>query len=98
MTTVPSRETIEAVPTYLSGGDPAGRFTDYYSTWLDNLADDATVGGLASRRSRPRRAVRLAGEKLAGTPYAAYFLSGESEVPTGRGSGPAFLHTTAVMR
>jgi hypothetical protein len=41
---------------------------------------------------------RLAGEKLAGTPYAAYFLSGESEVPTGRGSGPAFLHTTAVMR
>ena len=29
----------------MGGGDPAGRFTDYYPAWLDNLADDATVEG-----------------------------------------------------
>jgi catechol 2,3-dioxygenase-like lactoylglutathione lyase family enzyme len=35
----------EGAPTYLGGGDPAGRFTDYYPAWVDNLADDATVEG-----------------------------------------------------
>ena len=34
-----------ATPTYMGGGDPASRFTDYYPAWLDNLADDATVEG-----------------------------------------------------
>jgi hypothetical protein len=142
---------IDAVPTYLSGGDPAGRFNDYYPTWLDNLADDVTlegsllngaVGGAEAVRTllrtvrelydrqtftfvgpwgdngivedytaevageplgslvlitknasgqtqhiavgyRPRSSVlllsRLAGEKLAGTPYASYFLTGPGE-------------------
>ena len=32
-------------PTYLGGGDPGGRFTDYYPAWLDDLADDVTVEG-----------------------------------------------------
>jgi len=32
-------------PTYLGGGDPASRFTDYYPAWLNNLADDVTVEG-----------------------------------------------------
>ena len=35
----------DGVPTYMGGGDPAGRFTDYYPAWLDNLADDVTVEG-----------------------------------------------------
>ena len=34
-----------ATPTYMGGGDPCSRFTDYYPAWLDNLADDATVEG-----------------------------------------------------
>ena len=25
----------------MGGGDPAGRFTDYYPAWLDHLADVA---------------------------------------------------------
>ena len=29
----------------MGGGDPAGRFTDYYPAWLDDLADDVTVEG-----------------------------------------------------
>ena len=36
---------IDATPTYLGRGDPAGRFTDYYPAWLDNLAEDVTVEG-----------------------------------------------------
>jgi hypothetical protein len=32
-------------PTYTQRGDPAGRFTDYYPLWVDNLADDATIEG-----------------------------------------------------
>jgi len=32
-----------SIPTYLGSGDPA--LTHYYPTWLDNLADDATVEG-----------------------------------------------------
>ena len=35
----------DGLPTYLSGGDPTGRFGDYYPAWVDNLADDATVEG-----------------------------------------------------
>jgi len=31
----------------LGSGDPARRRTDYYPTWLDNLADDVTVEGAA---------------------------------------------------
>jgi hypothetical protein len=36
---------IDGSPTYLGGGDPAGRFGDYYPAWVDNLADDVTVEG-----------------------------------------------------
>ena len=32
-------------PTYMGGGDPDGRFNDYYPAWMDNLADDVTVEG-----------------------------------------------------
>jgi hypothetical protein len=32
-------------PTYLGGGDPARRFTNYYPAWLDNLAEDVTIEG-----------------------------------------------------
>jgi hypothetical protein len=153
MATVPSPESIDAVPTYLGGGDPDRRFTDYYPAWLDNLADDATLEGslldgavqgadavrtmlrtvreLYDRQTftfvgpwgdngfiedytaevagapigslvlittnaagqtqhiavgyRPRSSLllmsRLAGEKLAGTPYASYFLTEERDKP-----------------
>jgi hypothetical protein len=33
--------------THLAGGEPARSLTDYYPTWLDNLADDVTVEGSA---------------------------------------------------
>jgi hypothetical protein len=134
----------------MGGADSAGRFTDYYPAWIDNLADDVTVEGslldgaargaeavrtivltiralydhqefnfagaygdnswledyvaevrgepigcvvLVSRDAtgqarhiaanyRPRSSLlllsRLVGEKLAGTPYAKYFLANES--------------------
>jgi hypothetical protein len=45
MTNVPSSQVTDGVPTHVGGGDPAGRLTDYYPTWLDNLADDVTVEG-----------------------------------------------------
>ncbi|MET9344908.1 hypothetical protein, partial [Nonomuraea sp. NPDC003804] len=32
-------------PTYLGTGDPARQRTDYYPPWLDNLADEVTMGG-----------------------------------------------------
>ena len=32
-------------PTYIGGGDPAGRFADYQPAWVDNLADDVTIEG-----------------------------------------------------
>jgi hypothetical protein len=35
----------DGIPTYTGRGDPAGRFTDYYPAWLDDLADDVTVEG-----------------------------------------------------
>ena len=135
----------------MGGGDPAGRFTDYYPAWLDHLAEDVTIEGslldgaaqgaeavrtivgtirelydqqeftfagpwgdnsfledytarvrgepigcvaLVTRNAagqtqhiaanyRPRSSLlllsRLVGEKLAGTPYATYFLAGGPE-------------------
>jgi hypothetical protein len=33
--------------TYLRSGDPARDLTDYYPSWLDNLADDVTIEGSA---------------------------------------------------
>ncbi|MFD5065429.1 hypothetical protein [Streptomyces sp. NPDC058394] len=32
-------------PMYLGSGDPARQRTDYYPSWLDNLADDVTMEG-----------------------------------------------------
>ena len=32
---------------YLVSGDPARSLTDYYPSWLDNLADDVTIEGSA---------------------------------------------------
>ena len=45
MTNIPDTQATDGVPTYVGTGDPAGRFTDYYPAWLDNLADDVTVEG-----------------------------------------------------
>jgi hypothetical protein len=150
MTDFPSGQVTDGAPTYTEGGDPAGRFADYYPAWLDNLADDVTIEGslldgaaqgaeavrtivgairtlydnqkfnyaglygdngwledytaqvrgepigcvvLVTRDAtgqaqhiaanyRPRSSLlllsRLLGEKFAGTPYAKYFLAGES--------------------
>jgi hypothetical protein len=59
MTSAPDREPIDAAPTYLSGGDPAGRFADYYPAWLDDLADDVTLeGSLLDGAVRGEGAVR----------------------------------------
>jgi hypothetical protein len=44
-TDVSTNSSTDGVPTYMGGGDPAGRFTHYYPAWLDNLADDVTVEG-----------------------------------------------------
>jgi hypothetical protein len=33
--------------TYLESGDAARSLTDYYPSWLDNLADDVTIEGSA---------------------------------------------------
>ncbi|MGO9497774.1 MAG: hypothetical protein ACLQA5_13870 [Solirubrobacteraceae bacterium] len=151
MTNTPSGNVTDGTPTYVGGGDPAGRFSDYYPPWLENLADDVTIEGSlldgaalgpdavrtiigairtlygdsqafnfagpygdngwledytarvggepigcavlvttnAARQThhiaanyRPRRSLlllsRLVGEKLAGTPYAKYFVGGGS--------------------
>jgi hypothetical protein len=150
MTSIPSGQTTDGVPTYTQGGDGDGRFADYYPAWLDNLADDVTIEGslldgaalgpeavrtivgairtlyehqqfnfagaygdngwledytaqvrgepigcavVVARNAagqtqhvaanyRPRSSLlllsRLVGEKVAGTPYAKYFLAGES--------------------
>jgi hypothetical protein len=32
-------------PTYMGGGDPAGRFKDYYPASVDKMADDITLEG-----------------------------------------------------
>jgi hypothetical protein len=39
------RQPTDGTPTYLGGGDPARRFSNYYPTWVDNLADDVTLEG-----------------------------------------------------
>jgi hypothetical protein len=44
-TNVSANNSTDGTPTYLGRGDPAGRFTDYYPAWLNNLADDVTVEG-----------------------------------------------------
>jgi hypothetical protein len=150
VTTIPSSRSTDGVPTYTTGGDPDGRYADYYPAWLDNLAGDVTVEGslldgaalgpeavraiigairtlyehqqfnfagaygnngwledytahvrgepigcavLVTKNAagqtqhvvanyRPRSSLlllsRLMGEKLAGTPYAKYFVASES--------------------
>jgi hypothetical protein len=45
MANIPTNQMTEGIPTYVGGGDPAGRFTDYYPAWLDSLADDVTIEG-----------------------------------------------------
>ncbi len=45
MTSIPSGQSTDGVPTYTAGGDPDGRFADYYPAWLGNLADDVTIEG-----------------------------------------------------
>ena len=45
MTSIPSSQPAEGVPTYTEGGDPDGRFRDYYPAWLDNLAYAVTIEG-----------------------------------------------------
>jgi hypothetical protein len=35
----------DGTPTYEGGGDPTGKYSDYYPAWIDNLADDVTVEG-----------------------------------------------------
>jgi hypothetical protein len=42
---VSTSSSTDGVPTYLGGGDPAGRFADYYPAWLENLADDVIIEG-----------------------------------------------------
>jgi hypothetical protein len=37
--------TDHTTPMYLGSGDPARQRTDYYPSWLDNLADDVTMEG-----------------------------------------------------
>ena len=45
MTSTHDSQNTDGVPTYLRGGDPTGRFADYYPAWLENLADDVTIEG-----------------------------------------------------
>ena len=150
MTSSHDNQNTDGVPTYAQGGDPSGRFADYYPAWLENLADDVTIEGSlldgaalgpdavrkivgairtlydhqvfnfagaygnngwledynahvrgepigcavlvtsnaagqtqhVAANSRPRSSLlllsRLVGEKLAGTPYAKYFVPSES--------------------
>jgi hypothetical protein len=59
MADIPSSQTTDGAPTYLGGGDPGGRFTDYYPAWIDNLADDVTVeGSLLDGAAQGAEAVR----------------------------------------
>ena len=59
MSDIPSSQVTGGAPTYLGGGDPAGRFADYYPEWIDNLADDATVeGSLLDGAAQGAEAVR----------------------------------------
>ena len=44
-TGVNAESSTDGVPTYTAGGDPQGRFDDYYPAWLAELADDVTIEG-----------------------------------------------------
>jgi hypothetical protein len=59
MTSTHDSQNTDGVPTYTQGGDPAGRFRDYYPAWLENLADDVTIeGSLLDGAARGQDAVR----------------------------------------
>jgi hypothetical protein len=45
MTSIPSSQSSDGVPTYTKRGDPDGRYADYYPAWLANLADDVSIEG-----------------------------------------------------
>jgi hypothetical protein len=45
MTNPPDTQATDGVPTYLGGGDPAGRFADYYPAWVEKMAGDVTLEG-----------------------------------------------------
>ena len=45
MSSIDDGQDTDGVPTYLEGGDAAGKFADYYPAWLENLADDVTIEG-----------------------------------------------------
>ena len=45
MTSIHDGENTDGVPTYVQGGDPEGRYSDYYPPWLENLAEDVTIEG-----------------------------------------------------
>ena len=68
MTSIPSTQTTDGVPTYLRGGDPSVTFADYYPAWIDRLTGDVTLVAFS----------RLLRERFAGTPYAEHFLAGEA--------------------
>jgi hypothetical protein len=45
MTSTPTTEATDGVPTYLARGDPEGRFADYHPAWVDRMAIDVTLEG-----------------------------------------------------
>jgi hypothetical protein len=45
MTDMSATHATYGVPTYLRGGDPAGRFADYFPAWVEKLAGDVTLEG-----------------------------------------------------
>ena len=45
MTNISGVQATDGVPTYLGRGYPAGRFSDYYPAWIDNMAGDVTLDG-----------------------------------------------------
>jgi hypothetical protein len=59
-TDLSTNSSTDGVPTYIGGGDPAGRFTDYYPAWLDHLADDVTIeGSLLDGAAQGAEAIRM---------------------------------------
>jgi hypothetical protein len=45
MSSIPSGQVTDGVPTYTRSGDSAGQYSDYYPAWIDHLADDVTIEG-----------------------------------------------------
>jgi hypothetical protein len=45
MTHIPDVTTADVVPTYLSRGDPKGRFASYHPDWVGRLASDVSLEG-----------------------------------------------------